>query len=296
MEIKKGYIYILTNPSFPDYVKIGYADDVESRIKQLNRSECTPFAFRCYATYEVNHRLTDMKIHNVIDRLNPSLRSIDTVDGKKRIREFYAMSPEDAYSILEAIAEINGLEDKLLVWQKSAKEKEEECEAEEIKEENTSKTKEACRIFWTTFAPRFTNLDLTHFKNTKIAGNTRSTIGASTGMGGPRTQFCLCIRKNEIKIFLYLDTNKGRDLNNESFDYLYAHKDQIENTLKDFAIVWNKRPELQSCSIEIVKEGLSFKRKEDWPLIFKWFNENIVVFERAFNPFIQHLKDMYDKA
>lgn len=24
--VEKGYIYILTNPSFPDYVKIGYAD------------------------------------------------------------------------------------------------------------------------------------------------------------------------------------------------------------------------------------------------------------------------------
>lgn len=24
----QGVIYILTNPSFPDYVKIGYADDI----------------------------------------------------------------------------------------------------------------------------------------------------------------------------------------------------------------------------------------------------------------------------
>lgn len=87
--VEKGYIYILTNPSFPDYVKIGYADDVNQRLKQLNRMESTPFAFRCYATYEVNHRLTDMKIHSVIDKLNPNLRSIDNVDGKKRVREFF---------------------------------------------------------------------------------------------------------------------------------------------------------------------------------------------------------------
>lgn len=56
-----GYIYILTNPSFKDYVKIGYADNVEERVKQLNSSECTPFAFRIYATYEVNARLMDKK-------------------------------------------------------------------------------------------------------------------------------------------------------------------------------------------------------------------------------------------
>ena len=49
MESNRGVIYILTNPSFPDYVKIGYADDVGKRLKQLNRSECIPFAFRLYA-------------------------------------------------------------------------------------------------------------------------------------------------------------------------------------------------------------------------------------------------------
>lgn len=38
MEKKNGVIYILTNPSFPDYVKIGYADDIDKRLKQLNRS------------------------------------------------------------------------------------------------------------------------------------------------------------------------------------------------------------------------------------------------------------------
>ena len=51
---KAGVIYILTNPSFPDYVKIGYATNIENRLKQLNRSECIPFAFRVYATYDVS--------------------------------------------------------------------------------------------------------------------------------------------------------------------------------------------------------------------------------------------------
>ena len=113
MSDKNGVIYILTNPSFPDYVKIGYADDIEKRLQQLNRSECIPFAFRVYATYEVTSRLSDLKIHSIIDKLNPNLRSIDNFNGQKRVREFYAMSPEDAYSILEAIAEIHGCTDKL---------------------------------------------------------------------------------------------------------------------------------------------------------------------------------------
>lgn len=111
--MSKGVIYILTNPSFPDYVKIGYAKDLEKRMKQLNRSETVPFAFRAYAVYEVESNLTDLVLHDLIDKLNPDLRSIENFDGKERKREFYAMSPEDAYDLLDSIAKISGTEERL---------------------------------------------------------------------------------------------------------------------------------------------------------------------------------------
>lgn len=140
---KSGVIYILTNPSFPDFVKIGYADDIEKRLQQLNRSECIPFAFRVYATYEVTSRLSDLKIHSIIDKLNPNLRSIDNFNGQKRVREFYAMTAEDAYSILEAIAEIHGCSDKL----KLIKPNEAEIEAEETANEIVDTRKERLSPF-----------------------------------------------------------------------------------------------------------------------------------------------------
>lgn len=129
-----GYIYILTNPSFPDFVKIGYADDVERRLSELNRSKCIPFAFCIYATYEVASRLGDKKVHSIIDKLNPSLRSIDEFRRQKRIREFYEMTPESAYQILEAIAEIHGFEDKLVKYQMTESEQNDAALAEEITE------------------------------------------------------------------------------------------------------------------------------------------------------------------
>lgn len=135
----KGVIYILTNPSFPDYVKIGYADDVDVRLKQLNRSECTPFAFRVYATYEVDKRLQDLKIHEMIDCINPNLRSIETINDKKRVREFYALSPEDAFSIFKAIAEISGQTDRLRLYEMSEEQREAEEFAQEVKEEDRQK-------------------------------------------------------------------------------------------------------------------------------------------------------------
>lgn len=132
----KGVIYILTNPSFPEYVKIGYADDIQKRLKQLNRSECVPFAFRVYATYEVADRLSDIQIHNIIDSLNPNLRSIETFEGKKRVREFYAMSAEDAYKLLEGIAKINGLTKNLKLHTPTQSEVTDTETANEVKEEN----------------------------------------------------------------------------------------------------------------------------------------------------------------
>ncbi len=130
----RGVIYVLTNPSFPEYVKIGYADDLERRLKDFNRSECLPFAFRVYCTYEVSERLKDKDVHKLIDKLNPDLRAIETFDGKSRIREFYNLSGEDAFEILSSIAAISGTEDKLRKMEPTPQQERDEKGAFEIAE------------------------------------------------------------------------------------------------------------------------------------------------------------------
>ena len=133
-ERTKGVIYILTNPSFPDYVKIGYAHNIERRLKQLNRSETIPFAFRVYAVYHVNSELTDKELHKLIDKLNPDLRTIENFDGRERVKEFYAMSVEDAYGLLESIAKISGTLHRLQRLTPEGHEILDEQIAEEIRE------------------------------------------------------------------------------------------------------------------------------------------------------------------
>lgn len=108
MEDKIGYIYVLTNPSFPEYVKIGYADNVDARVVQLNRSECTPFAFKKYAVLPVANRLADKNVHKLIDRFKPELRAKENVNGKIRVREFFAMTAQEAVEILDTIGGIYG--------------------------------------------------------------------------------------------------------------------------------------------------------------------------------------------
>ena len=101
----KGYIYIMTNPCLQNMVKIGYATDVEARRKQLSTT-ALPYEYEVYATYETSGKLEDKKLHKLIDSLNPGLRV-------SKNREFFVMSADDAYELLEAIAMISGSQGKL---------------------------------------------------------------------------------------------------------------------------------------------------------------------------------------
>ena len=101
----KGYIYIMTNPALKDMVKIGYATDVELRRQQLSTT-ALPYEYEIYATYETSGNLEDKKLHKMIDNLNPDLRV-------SKNREFFIMTPQAAYDLLEAIALISGTGDKL---------------------------------------------------------------------------------------------------------------------------------------------------------------------------------------
>ena len=89
-------VYILTNQSMPDTIKIGITDDLESRMKQLDNTS-TPLPFECYYAVEVEDaRAIEKKIHEGLD--------------DKRIRqnrEFFNATPEQAKAILE-IAEVMG--------------------------------------------------------------------------------------------------------------------------------------------------------------------------------------------
>lgn len=111
----KGYIYIMTNPALNDMVKIGYATNVETRRKQLSTT-ALPYEYEVYATYETSGSLEDKKLHKLIDNLNPDLRVTKT-------REFFIMSPEAAYELLESIATISGTSGKLKKIKKSTQKK-----------------------------------------------------------------------------------------------------------------------------------------------------------------------------
>lgn len=108
------YIYIMTNPIDKNIVKIGSSVHPEERLKEVNRAEGVIYAFRLYATYEVPKHNADIILHKMIDLLNDKVRIREIVDDRKRVKEFFELSPEDAYKMLECIADITGTRDKLV--------------------------------------------------------------------------------------------------------------------------------------------------------------------------------------
>lgn len=108
---KSGFIYVLTNESFhrDNWIKIGYAEDVDKRVKELSGT-AVPLPYEVYCTYEIPRiygvKDPDKLLHDLITKLNPSLRISPN-------REFFEMLPWDAYDMLFAIAQMHGRTDKL---------------------------------------------------------------------------------------------------------------------------------------------------------------------------------------
>ena len=99
-------IYILTNPQYPGYVKIGYATDLKQRISSLNTGALVEFS--PYAVYETSLQNADTEIHAIIKLLNPILRASKFDKGKAKGKEFFKLEPEEAFELLQHVARVSG--------------------------------------------------------------------------------------------------------------------------------------------------------------------------------------------
>lgn len=101
---EKGYVYVLTNPSFrDDWVKIGKSKRLpEVRGRELYNT-AVPLPYEIYATLQTEkYNEAERMIHRSIDRIS-DLRI-------NKSREFFNIAPEAAYEILADIKELLGNE------------------------------------------------------------------------------------------------------------------------------------------------------------------------------------------
>lgn len=92
------------------------------------------------------------------------MRSIDTINDKVRVREFYLISPEDAYELLEDIAIISGTKDRLHLYKPTK----EEVIEEETAEKNRKLSKN--RHHFKEIKFKFSLTNKTYYSKTKDDG------------------------------------------------------------------------------------------------------------------------------
>lgn len=89
----QNVIYILTNPQYPGYIKIGYASDLKARVASLNTGVFVEFS--PYAVYETDLQNADREVRAIIALLNPILRASKfSSEGQGKLKEFFKLEPE----------------------------------------------------------------------------------------------------------------------------------------------------------------------------------------------------------
>ena len=92
-------VYILTNESMSDIIKIGITDNLSRRLRELDNTS-TPLPFECYYAVEVDDaRAIESLLHEAFD------------DKKiRQNREFFNCTPEQAKSALRIGEKMGGIE------------------------------------------------------------------------------------------------------------------------------------------------------------------------------------------
>lgn len=100
MKNEKGYVYIMTNPSFrDDWVKIGFAKDVEKRRRELSGATGVPLPFEIFAKMKTEkYQDVEKTLHHMIDGIT-ELRI-------NKNREFFNITPETAFELFRDLAKI----------------------------------------------------------------------------------------------------------------------------------------------------------------------------------------------
>ncbi len=97
--MKKGFVYILTNPSYKDnIIKIGFTIDLKQRLAQLDKTG-VPTPFEPYMTVETaKYKELEKVIHHELDKL--------TDFRTRENREFFEIDPIDAADLLKNLSHL----------------------------------------------------------------------------------------------------------------------------------------------------------------------------------------------
>ena len=98
-QVVVGFIYLLYNPSFPNYIKIGYTSrDVTDRVKELSQATGLPTSFKILAFFSsFGGQQDELSIHKLLDKYRVKqgreFFDIDLLEGIDQIEKFLGKEP-----------------------------------------------------------------------------------------------------------------------------------------------------------------------------------------------------------
>lgn len=253
-EKKKGYVYILTNPSFQaDWVKIGKTSkSVEQRVKDLDGT-AVPLPFEIYATLKTcKYAEVEKAVHETIDSL--------TDKRIRQNREFFNITPPEALNILKRLATM--LDDAEIKEYKK-----EEVPVVSSKGEKLQPRHEKRKQFWREYIDYCKENDGVYANHTPVGENWLGKgIKVPYGIG-----MNTVVGYDFVRVEIYFNSGE-KELNKAVFDYLYSRKDEIE---KEYGkeLHWERLTDKVTCRIYDVVEVHPFDL-EDKTELFDFMKES----------------------
>lgn len=123
-------------------------------------------------------------------------------------------------------------------------------------------------------------------KFSKIAPSKHHWIGAGSGMSGFGYSFVIRIQNAQVE--LYIDQGDAKK-NKQSFDTLYARREQIEQEFGK-TLTWERLNEKRASRVSYLIEDSGLLARDRWPEIQKQMIEAMVQLQEALQPEIRRLK------
>lgn len=101
MSDKVEYVYILTNPAMPEFVKVGITNNIERRKKDLYKKTCVPLPFECFAhivvkpTSKVSAATLEKNLHKLLSK------------SITQNKEFFRTSTSEVLEFFQSFVETN---------------------------------------------------------------------------------------------------------------------------------------------------------------------------------------------
>jgi hypothetical protein len=263
MQEKVGYVYIIMNDCFKENtVKIGKTmKNPEERCLELYSGNTgIPTQYYVYAALRIaNYGKVELALHEYFKdrRINNS-------------REWFNVNPDEVLNIFKVIksttneASIEFYDEQLL----------QENESSEMVVPNTSYNE-----FWSKFISK-------SILNNPLYVNSNGSSRGYIVYNVPNTYGCQInpkITKSVARVELYI-YGPEKQINKDQFDYLYAHKDDIEKKYGK-SLIWTKLEERIACRIY---DEIDRDKSDDE--IMDYLSENTLKLYNVLLPYLKEFK------